>query len=88
MIIYTVYFIIFLIFIFIIYIAVKAINRGIEGKSKNKHFRNNNNDNFENDGINSTSNLVENLSKLNDLYKSGAISEDEYLETKKKILKN
>ena len=87
MIIYTVYFIIFLIFIFIIYTTVKAINRGIEGKNKNKHFRNNN-DNFENDGITSTSNLVENLSKLNDLYKSGAISEDEYLEAKKKILKN
>mgnify|MGYP005999071697 FL=1 len=87
MIIYTVYFIIFLIFIFIIYTTVKAINRGIEGKSKNKHFRNNN-DNFENDGITSTSNLVENLSKLNDLYKSGAISEDEYLEAKKKIRTN
>ena len=36
--IYFVYILVLLIFIFVIFTAAQAINRGIEGKNRNKHF--------------------------------------------------
>ena len=85
---YILYSIIILIFIYIIYIAAKAVNRGIEGKSKNKHFTDIKDvDSYENSKL-EDSRLTDELHKLNELYKSGAIDEDEFTRAKKKILDN
>jgi len=88
--IYFVYILVILIFIFVIYTAVQAINRGIEGKNKNKHFSNKQSLSDESDKIieDRNSKLTNDLLKLNDLYNSGAINEEEFIKAKKKILDN
>lgn len=86
MLINIVYIIIILIFIFIIYTAGKAINRGIEGKNKNKHFGKNKTNLEDEKEEAEASSITDELLKLNDLYKSGAIDKDEFLKAKKKIL--
>ena len=85
---YILYSIILLIFMYIIYIAAKAVNRGIEGKNQNKHFTyNKDTDTNENQKLES-SRLTDEIYKLNELYKSGVIDEEEFTRAKKKILDN
>ena len=80
MIIYVVYTVVAIILVFVIYIAIKAVNQGIEAKNKSKEENLNFEDNVDNQ------NIAGSLLKLNDLYKSGDISKEEFLKAKKKIL--
>ena len=72
------------IFLFVFYLGGRAIMTGFSAKSSNKSDSeieiNNNADNFEN--------LTEELNKLNELLKSGALTQEEFEKAKKKILDN
>ena len=81
MIIYVVYTVVAIILVFVIYIAIKAVNQGIEAKNKSKKENLNFEDNVGNQ------NIAGSLLKLNDLYKSGDISKEEFLKVKKILQK-
>ena len=72
------------IFLFVFYLGGRAIMTGFSAKSSNKSDSeieiNNNVDNSEN--------LTEELNKLNELLKSGALTKEEFEKAKKKILDN
>ncbi len=68
--------IISIILIFVIFIGIKAAGRGIQAKNKKNTSKDKNNENINN-----------NLSKLNDLYKSGVITKKEFAKGEKKIKK-
>ena len=72
------------IFLFVFYLGGRAIMTGFSAKSSNKSDSeievNNNVDNSEN--------LTEELNKLNELLKSGALTQEEFEKAKKKILDN
>ena len=72
------------ILIFVVYLGGRAIMTGFNAKSSNKSDSeietNNNADNSEN--------LTEKLNKLNELLKSGALTQEEFEKAKKKILDN
>ena len=74
------------ILIFMIYLGGKAIMTGFSAKSSNKS-------NLESDENNSTEETIDNsdslsseLDKLNELLKSGALTQEEFEKAKKKIL--
>ena len=72
------------IFIFVLYLGGRAIKTGFNAKSSNKsdsEIETNNN-------INNPENLTEELNKLNELLKSGALTQEEFEKAKKKILDN
>ena len=70
------------ILIFVLYLGGRAIKTGFNAKSSNKSDSeieiNNNEENSEN--------LTEELNKLNELLKSGALTQEEFEKAKKKIL--
>ena len=72
------------IFLFVFYLGGRAIMTGFSAKSSNKSDSeieiNNNAENSEN--------LTEELNKLNELLKSGALTQEEFEKAKKKILDN
>ena len=72
------------IFLFVLYLGGRAIMTGFSAKSSSKSDSeietNNNADNAEN--------LTEELNKLNELLKSGALTQEEFEKAKKKILDN
>ena len=72
------------IFLSVLYLGGRAIMTGFSAKSSNKSDSeieiNNNTDNSEN--------LTEELNKLNELLKSGALTQEEFEKAKKKILDN
>ena len=72
------------ILIFVLYLGGRAIMAGFSAKSSNKSDSkkevNNNAENSEN--------LTEELNKLNELLKSGALTQEEFEKAKKKILDN
>jgi len=69
------------ILIFIVYLGGKAIMTGFSAKSSNRSESEiEKNDNSEN--------LIEELNKLNELLKSGALTQEEFEKAKKKILDN
>ena len=72
------------ILIFVLYLGGRAIMTGFSAKSSNKSDSeieiNNNAENSEN--------LTEELNKLNELLKSGALTQEEFEKAKKKILDN
>ena len=69
------------ILIFIVYLGGKAIMTGFSAKSSNRSESEiEKNDNSEN--------LSEELNKLNELLKSGALTQEEFEKAKKKILDN
>ena len=82
MITYVVYTVVAIIFVFVIYIAIKAVNQGVEAKNKPEE----ENLNFE-DNV-GKQNIAVSLLKLNDLYKTGAISKEEFFKAKKKSYRN
>tara|TARA_B100000965_G_scaffold342417_1_gene311636 strand:+ start:293 stop:520 length:228 start_codon:yes stop_codon:yes gene_type:complete len=59
---------------FVLFLGIRAIQKGLNAKN-NKDLSKQENDN-----------ISEELLKLNDLFKSGVISEEEFLKAKKKIL--
>ena len=74
------------ILIFMVYLGGKAIMTGFSAKSSNKS-------NLESDENNSTEETIDNsdslsseLDKLNELLKSGALTQEEFEKAKKKIL--
>ena len=67
------------ILIFVIYLGGRAIMTGFSAKSSNRHESEiEKNDNLDN--------LSEELDKLNELLKSGALTQEEFEKAKKKIL--
>ena len=82
MITYVVYTVVAIILVFVIYITIKAVNHGVEAKNKSEEENLNFEDNVD------KQNIAGSLLKLNDLYKSGAISKEEFLKAKKKSYRN
>ena len=80
MITYVVYTVVAIILVFVIYIAIKAVNQGVEAKNKPEEENLIFEDNVD------KQNIAGSLLKLNDLYKTGAISKEEFFKAKKKIL--
>ena len=74
------------IFLFVLYLGGRAIMTGFSAKSSNKSDAeietNENIDNIANE----PENLTEELNKLNELLKSGALTQEEFEKAKKKIL--
>jgi predicted Zn-dependent peptidase len=76
------------IFLFVLYLGGRAIMTGFSAKSSNKSDAEiETNDNIDNISNNSE-NLTEELNKLNELLKSGALTQEEFEKAKKKILDN
>ena len=63
---------------FVLFLGVKAIQKGLNAKN-NKEFNQKKSDELSNS-------ISEELEKLNKLFKSGAISEEDFHKAKKKIL--
>ena len=76
------------IFLFVLYLGGRAIMTGFSAKSSNKSDAgietNENIDNIPN----KPENLTEELNKLNELLKKGALTQEEFEKAKKKILDN
>ena len=63
---------------FVLFLGVKAIQKGLNAKN-NKEFNQEKSDELNNS-------ISEELEKLNELFKSGVISEEDFQKAKKKIL--
>ena len=73
------------IFGFVLYLGVNAIMKGTEAKNALKeqdNLKNEENENF----FDNKNNLSEELDKLNNLLKDGALTQEEFEKAKKKIL--
>ena len=76
------------IFLFVLYLGGRAIMTGFSAKSSNKSDAEiETNENIDNIA-NKPENLTEELNKLNELLKSGALTQEEFEKAKKKILDN
>ena len=76
------------IFLFVLYLGGRAIMTGFSAKSSNKSDAEiETNENID-DISNKPENLSEELNKLNELLKSGALTQEEFEKAKKKILDN
>ncbi len=64
-----------IIFIFVIYLAISSIRKGIEAKREKKE--NENSDKSE---------IINELDKLNEMFKSGALTKEEFQKAKEKLL--
>ena len=74
------------IFIFVLYLGSRAIMTGFSAKSTNKsNLEIDANEESEN-SLNDTKNLTSELNKLNELFESGALTQEEFEKAKKKIL--
>ena len=74
------------ILIFVIYLGAKAIKTGFTAKNANKsNFEDESNSDEDNSSKNSES-LTSELNKLNELLKSGVLTQEEFEKAKKKIL--
>ena len=72
------------ILLFVVYLGGRAIMTGFSAKSSNKS-----DSEIEiNNNADSSENLTEELNKLNELLKSGALTQEEFEKAKKKILDN
>ena len=70
------------ILIFVVYLGGRAIMTGFSAKNSNQS-------NLENENsLEDTKNLTSELNKLNELLKSGVLTEEEFNKAKKKILDN
>tara|TARA_B100001250_G_scaffold103085_1_gene86848 strand:- start:17 stop:265 length:249 start_codon:yes stop_codon:yes gene_type:complete len=70
------------ILIFVVYLGGRAIMTGFSAKNSNQS-------NLENkNSLKDTKNLTSELNKLNELLKSGVLTEEEFNKAKKKILDN
>ncbi|MBD1135493.1 SHOCT domain-containing protein [Pelagibacterales bacterium SAG-MED47] len=77
-----------LIFLFVLYLGGRAIMTGFSAKSSNKSGSEIETDNQLDDIPNNSESLSEELDKLNELLKSGALTQEEFEKAKKKILDN
>ena len=76
------------IFLFVLYLGGRAIMTGFSAKSSNKSGSEIETDNQLDDIPNNSESLREELDKLNELLKSGALTQEEFEKAKKKILDN
>ena len=75
------------IFAFVLYLGGNAIMKGMSAKNANKENENLENNEIEN-SFDTKKNLSEELEKLNNLLKDGALTQEEFEKAKKKILDN
>ena len=71
---------------FILYLGATAIMKGFDAKEANRSENKEDLDNIE--LSNDVSQLGNEISKLNELHKSGALSQEEFEKAKKKLLDN
>ena len=72
---------------FVLYLGGTAIMKGFNAKNENKLDENvENNSDHQNNYSNETEKLSEEVNKLNELFKSGVLTQDEFEKAKKKIL--
>jgi predicted Zn-dependent peptidase len=71
---------------FVLYLGATAIMKGFSAKEENRAEKEQENSNFSTS--NDTNYISEELNKLNDLLKSGVITQEEFEKAKKKILDN
>ena len=76
------------IFLFVLYLGGRAIMTGFSAKSSNKSDAEIETDENIDNIANKPENLAEELNKLNELLKSGALTQEEFEKAKKKILDN
>jgi len=69
---------------YVLYLGATAIMKGFDAKESNRSEKKENLDNIE--SAKDTSQLSNEISKLNDLYKSGVLSQEEFEKAKKKLL--
>ena len=74
------------IFLFVLYLGGRAIMTGFSAKSSNKSGSEIETENPLDDIPNNSESLSEELDKLNELLKSGALTQEEFEKAKKKIL--
>ena len=71
---------------FVLYLGGSAIMKGFKAKDENRKEKI---DEYENDNISShNDNLSDEIIKLNELLKSGALTQEEFEKAKKKLLDN
>ena len=76
------------IFIFVLYLGGRAIMTGFGAKSSNRpNLEIDTNEEIEN-SLNDSKNLTSELDKLNELFKNGVLTQEEFEKAKKKILDN
>ena len=71
---------------FVLYLGATAIMKGFSAKEANRVEKEQENNNFS--SSNDTNYISEELNKLNDLLKSGVLTQEEFEKAKKKILDN
>ena len=79
------------IFIFVLYLGGRAIMTGFSAKSSNRSNlqTENNDENEEQENyLSSPDNLSSELNELNDLFKKGVLTQEEFEKAKKKLLDN
>ena len=76
------------ILIFVIYLGGRAIMTGFSAKSSNRSSSEKESNESEESLINDNKDLSTELSKLNELLKSGVLTQEEFEKAKKKILDN
>ena len=69
---------------FVLYLGATAIMKGFDAKEANRSENKEDPDNIE--SSNDTSQLSNEISKLNELHKSGVLSQEEFEKAKKKLL--
>ena len=74
------------IFAFVLYLGGNAIMKGVTAKNANKKDENEESDEIENFSDNEE-NLSEELNKLNNLFKDGVLTQEEFNKAKKKIIR-
>ncbi len=75
------------IFAFVLYLGGNAIMKGMSAKNANKEDKNAENNEIENSS-DIKENLSEELDKLNNLFKDGVLTQEEFEKAKKKLLDN
>ena len=75
------------IFAFVLYLGGNAIMKGMSAKNANKEDKNAENNEIENSS-DIKENLSEELDKLNNLFKDGVLTQEEFDKAKKKLLDN
>ena len=76
------------IFIFVLYLGSRAIMTGFSAKNTNKSNLEIDSDEESKNSLNDIKNLTSELNKLNELFESGALTQEEFEKAKKKILDN
>ena len=74
------------IFAFVLYLGANAIMKGVSAKNANKETENLENNEIEN-SVSVKKNLSEELDKLNNLFKDGVLTKEEFNKAKKKIIR-